>query len=253
MSEIIARFVDVNACKHIFSEFNSTFVLRDLEHYWKPCGKGKEDRGEASVTYRNGGGGTTRKWLISCWTQLDGEEPTEEEWNIFEDSNAVAIISTPCRVSAFLEKSFIIENNSKIEKRYPFLFVGHGKVEYADKVSEPPRDGLIEKIVFTKAVRFMTEKEYRFGVPYSGTHLIDSYIFAGDPDKYADRFLANPNMSDAEKIKLLDIIATASGDYGPFSGKRPHEIIANADVLIDAQKRQTKQSLQPVKDKFFNA
>jgi len=60
MSEVkIARFVDIKACKSIFSE-NSTFVLRSPEHYRRlyeitAGGNTKGDRDEGCANTIDGG------------------------------------------------------------------------------------------------------------------------------------------------------------------------------------------------------
>ncbi len=163
MSEMkIARFVDLGACKSIFSE-HSTFVLRSFEHYRTLEDKTRRDGNEATSKHRGGGGSQVGDcFVLSCWTMLDGDVPKPEEWGICEGS-CLAIVSTPNKVCAFLEKAFEIddENRTVNERRFPFLSVEHKKVTYADKIDRPTRMALMDKVVFNKDSKFEYQKEYR--------------------------------------------------------------------------------------------
>jgi hypothetical protein len=56
-----------------------------------------------------GGSAGTSGFVLSCWTMLYGDEPTRDEWGIFQDS-VVAIVSTPSRVYTLLERVFETSN-----------------------------------------------------------------------------------------------------------------------------------------------
>jgi hypothetical protein len=109
MTEVkIARFVDIEACKSIFSE-KSTFVLRSPEHYrrlYETSNGEKGDKYEGCAHTVDGGTHEFTGFVASCWTKLEETEPTPKEWNIFKENeqNIVAIISTPSKVCEFLDK-----------------------------------------------------------------------------------------------------------------------------------------------------
>ncbi len=260
MSEIkIARFVNMEACKSIFSG-NSTFVLRSFEHYryliekyGKAHGQaGKCDSNDGTCGLDGGGTAEASPHLISCWTRLDGDEPTEEEWDIFnkrKDSNEgnegnesddgndsiVAIISTPTKILSFLKEAF---KDNRVEQsrelRYPFDEVKEDKVNYADEV-----DGknLKEQTVFTKYKKFGNQKEHRFALSFSSfVPPIDSYIFVTRNVDYMETCLANPKLSDDKRKELQTLCRKAACGYGAFHGMSLHEIIGNVDILFPAQR-----------------
>ena len=233
----IARFVDLPACKSIFSH-RSTFVLRSAEHYRRQ----ETDRGDAEelrVIEVDGGSAEMNSFALSCWTILDGDEPTEDEWKMFPDC-AVAIISTPEKVTAYLTTAFEIQprtsRDSAVGRRHPFSYILHGEVLYADAVPGPITfDNIVAKTVFTKRKRFENQKEYRFALPFNlEPHAIDTYVFTKQPD-YMEKCFASPEIRRFPKEKatqLLRIIGEASADYGHFHRKKLDEIIANADDLF---------------------
>ena len=171
MSEIkIARFVDIEACKSIFSE-NSTFILRSPEYYRKLYGinRGKHikgDRNEGIARTIDGGTAEVRGFLVSCWTILKESEPTTYEWNIFKkyDQNIVAIVSSPNRVCDFLNKA-LETKKERPYRRFPFLPVQHKKVIY-DKV-HVDKNNIFDVVPFTKSAQFIGENEYRFVLLYT--------------------------------------------------------------------------------------
>ena len=224
MSEVrIARFVDMEACRSIFSDY-STFVLRSSEHYRRKYETDKGDEHELEVRLTGGGSAETSGFVLSCWTLLDGDEPTRDEWGIFQDiqDSVVAIVSTPSRVYTLLERAFDIEYG-KIQgwRKFPFMSVEHKAVTYADEVAEKITfDNITDIPVFTKRLKFAKQKEYRFALPYStATHSIDSYIFAVTPD-YMEKCFINPKMSEEDKRKLQLTIMQGMDGYGPFSAKK---------------------------------
>lgn len=234
MSELrIARFVDMQACKSIFSDY-STFVLRSSEYYRREYETDRGDERELEVSLSDGGSASSEGFVLSCWTLLNEDTPTPDEWDIFPDS-VVAIVSTPSKVCTFLESAFEV-GCSKMQdrRRFPFMFVEHKPVTYADEVAdEITPDNIMDITVFTKRFRFAKQKEYRFALPYSMVpHVVDTYIFAKTPDDYVERCLANPEMSKEGKKMLRRILLQATGGYGHFSDKKLCEIIANANILL---------------------
>jgi hypothetical protein len=234
MSEVrIARFVDMAACRSIFSD-DSTFVLRSSEYYRRHCETDRGDAHELEVRCADGGEASTDGFLLSCWTMLEREEPTRDEWLMFPDS-VVAILSTPNKVSAFLERAFEIgDGKTPGARRSPFIFLDHKAVRYADTVAEKVTpDNIMDITVFTKRAEFIKQKEYRFALAYSIVpHLIDSYILGLTSDDPTDNRFANPEMCDEQKGMLLEILLEAPAGYGLFCDKKLHEIIANVDVLF---------------------
>lgn len=179
MSEFkIARFVDMEACRSIFSDY-STFVLRSSEYYRRKYETNRGDEHELEIRCIDGSSAEMSCFVLSCWTQLKGKEPTQDEWAIFQDS-VVAIVSTPSKVCNFLEEAFGIKNGKmKERKSYPFIFVEHKAVTYADELSEKitPRN-IMDTTVFTKLLKFEKQREYRFALAFSRLlHYIDTYIF----------------------------------------------------------------------------
>ncbi|HUT58907.1 MAG TPA: hypothetical protein VNA25_13755 [Phycisphaerae bacterium] len=204
----IARFVDMQACKSIFSD-SSTFVLRSEKYYQRLEG-GRGDAEELRVQIRNGGLAQANGFALSCWTTLDGDEPTQDEWKIFPVSD-VAIISTPDRVSVFLKEAFALEAvDGKDRRRYPFLFLTHKQVQYADRLDERVGpDAITDVPVFTKRKCFAHQKEYRVALAFSPIlHWIDTYIFSKPPD-YMEKCLANPEIDHSKARELRDIIKRA--------------------------------------------
>lgn len=233
----IARFVDLDACRSIFSE-TSTFVLRSAEYYRKHY-----DERELIVRDRFGGEGETSCFVLSCWTMLAGDEPTRDEWGIFLDRDesghsrerVMAIVSAPSRVHAFLERAFELEDEkTQVRQRYPFIRVADRAVTYADEVAEEiGPDNIMDLTAFTKRLRFAKEKEYRFAMPCGGVpHVIDTYIFARAPDEYMDKCFVNPQMGAGDKGQLQQIIQNATCGYGHFGDKKPYQVIANVDDLF---------------------
>ena len=231
----IARFVDMKACESIFSEF-STFVLRSATHYRRLYETGKGDAEELRVRTAGGGSAQMTFFALSCWTMLDGDEPTQDEWNTFPDS-VVAIISTPDKVCAMLKNAFEIEDGRVRDgRRFPFMCVEHKAVAYADEVAEEiGPDNIMDIPVFTKRLRFAPQKEYRFALYYSiMPHVIDSYFFAPwKPEDYMDECWANPAMCRKDKEELRLSLENVMCGYGHFARKKMGEIIANVDDLLD--------------------
>ncbi len=264
---IIARFVDMNACKSIFSD-NSTFVLRSAEHYRSLEEKDGGDPYEGRPNIPGSGTAESDHWLISCWTKLKDDVPTQAEWKIFnkwckEKPPVVAIISTPSKVCGFLEREFksrpskvckfsnvfkffenaIKNKDGKLDRylREPFLGIQHKGVTYyppPEKVTPPNVDNkitpenIMEKSVFTKRCKFHKEKEHRFALYYGyATHLINSYIFSVKNTDYMDICFANPEMCEEDKGKLLDIIRKAQNDYTDFENKPLDKIFKNAAIV----------------------
>jgi len=232
----IARFIDINACKQVFSETYSTFLIRSHKYYWHIEDTDKQDRTEFQVPGENGTMETGYA-LLSCWTILKkGDEPTEKEWKIFEkDSPVVAIVSSPQKVYSFLYKTLNIKRkNGRI---HPFFYIEHNPVNHIDKKIEKLRGTpTISDAIFTKDNKFIKENEYRFAVYYSATfHEINTYIFhAQNPYDYMDKCHFNPSSTKENASELLETLW--SDDYGPFEEKNPCDIIANYDDLINRAK-----------------
>ena len=179
MSEMrIARFVDMDACISIFSDY-STFVLRSSEYYRRHYETDRGDERELEVECTNGDSASSSGVVLSCWTILRGDEPVRDEWHIFRDS-VVAIVSTPSRVCTMLERAFELEDvGMRDRRRFPFIFVKHKLVDYLDKVPEEiTPDNIMDITVFTKLRRFDGQDEYRFALAYSMvTHMIDRRLY----------------------------------------------------------------------------
>jgi hypothetical protein len=228
----IARFIDIEACKEVFSESYSTFLIRSHKYYWHMENPEKQDKTEFQVQGEESHMETDFV-LLSCWTILDGDKPTEKEWAIFEKA-VVAIVSSPQKVYDFLNKTLNIER--KDGRSHPFFRIDHKKVNYIDKREEKLNGNpTILDAIFTKDKRFENHKEYRFGVCYSAVyHEIITYIFSThNPDDYIDKCYFNPNITKSDASKLLNIVSCATAGYGGFSGKRLCDIIANSGDLID--------------------
>lgn len=223
----IARFVDIQACKSIFSE-RSTFVLRSPIYYQRlyetSYGEGG-DKKEGRPDTANGTAEFTR-WLVSCWTILKGIEPSAEEWDIFKDKNQniVAIISTPKRVREFLERTLKIGQNNRL----PFYSVDCHEVEYDKENVHIDHTNIIDDVPFVKDKQFINENEYRFVLKYGIQTYIDSFIFCSGID-YMEKCFINPNNDKKTMAKLLSIISNATSGYFDFCNNQ--NIIANSDIL----------------------
>lgn len=251
----IARFIGIEACKSVFSE-NSTFVLRSPEHYRRlyaitAGANAKADRDEGIAEKIDGGHAEFTGYLASCWTMLEGNQPTLDEWNIFkeDEQNIVAIVSTPTLVCEFLKTALQIDRDPG-QRRWPFLSLEHGKVCYEKR--DIDRTTMFDIVPFTKNGRFKKEKEYRFVLKYAQSPIIDSLIFCAGYD-YMERRddgrltnFANPRMSDQNKKGLRRILLKAFGGYADFAGGQAYriadlrngvrqqicEIIANGEILL---------------------
>jgi hypothetical protein len=230
----IVRFVDIEACKSIFSE-RSTFVLRSPEHYrrlYETTYGEKGDRHEGCAHTVDGGTAEFTGFLASCWTKLEGTEPTQDEWDIFRENeqNIVAIVSTPGKVCMFLDE--VLETKRpRTNRRFPFWPVEHKEVTY-DPPNNIDHTNITDVVPFAKDKKFVNEKEYRFVLKYAEYPcLIDTYIFCGGIG-YMERCFANPKMGEKHKKPLSMILRNAIAGYGDFTGKNMADIIANADILF---------------------
>jgi hypothetical protein len=230
MSEMkIARFVDMKACRSIFSE-KSTFVLGSPTYYQRlyetDGGKYlKGDRKEGRPDTSNGSAEYER-WIVSCWTVLKGTVPTQEEWSIFQDQDSVvAIISTPTRVCKYLDRVFKTNDSDGL-----FFPVKDGKVVY-EKI-QVDHANIIDVVPFMKDRRFKKQNEYRFVLGYGREPLIDSFIFCGGVD-YIETCFVNPRINDKDKEVLRVIISEACCGYRDFYNKKIKDVIANAENLFD--------------------
>ncbi len=234
MSETkIARFVDIQASKSIFSE-KSTFVLRSPEHYRRlyetTYGK-KGDRDEGRAHNIDGGRSEFTGFVVSCWTKIKADEPTPDEWDIFKENeqNIVAIVSTPSKVCEFLDK--VLETKrERTNRRFPFWPVQHREVNY-EKV-HVDHNNIFDVVPFAKDRKFVNQKEYRFVLEYDEYPcLIDSFIFCGGVD-YMEKCFANPKIQDKDKQRLGPILGNAMAGCGDFRDKKMGEIIANVEYSL---------------------
>lgn len=234
MSEIkIARFVDIEACKSIFSE-HSTFVLRSPEYYRRLYETTNGEKGDRYEGYAHSNDGDTAEFtgfVASCWTKLEGAEPTPKEWSIFEEQkqNIVAVISTPSKVCEFLDKALETKRENA-KRRFPFWPVEHRGVTYGpmNKVDHTN----IDDVPFVKDKIFINEKEYRFVLNYTQFPcLIDSFIFCSGID-YMEKCLINPGIKKEDKEILQPIIENAMYGYGDFMDKDMAAIIVNMNILF---------------------
>jgi len=233
MSEVkIARFVDIEACKSIFSD-KSTFVLRSPVHYQRLYETSGGAKGDIKEGRPDTDSGTSEfmRWVVSCWTLLGRREPTSEEWDIFKEDerNIVAIVSTPSRVCKFLNRVFMTGEKPL------FWQVEHREVEYDKEKVHVDHTNITDVVPFAKDKRFEKEHEYRFVLKYGwGPHLIDSFIFCGGVD-YMEPSFANPRMCEQDKKMLLSILSEAMAGYGDFKGKSLGDIISNIEEILNVK------------------
>jgi len=234
----IARFVDLAACGSIFSD-ESTFVLRSEIYYRRHY---ETQHGDAQELQRECPGHSAEfsSVLLSCWTILDGKEPTEAEWGLF-DNSVVALISTPAKVSKFLKNAFELGDTEQPEsRRLPFLLLEHKAVCYNNRLVEITAENIWNETVFVKRPEFRDQKEYRFALPFSGglPHHIEAYIFSRDPFKYLETCYANPAMSEEseeseeQRGTLLHILLKATGGYGHFQNKKIADFFGNPEIVF---------------------
>jgi len=212
----IVRFVGMEACKSIFSD-KSTFVLRSPEHYrrlYEVSGgqDAKGDRSEGSAKTLDGGTAEFTGFVASCWTKLEGSEPTSDEWDIFkkEDQNVVAIVTSPSKVCKFLDNA-IETNKERQKRRFPFYSVKHKAVNYGKEHVD--HTNIADVVPFNKRAQFVQEQEYRFVLRYGFPNIIDTFIFCGGID-YMETCFANPGVCQKQKKELLGIIMGAMAEIG---------------------------------------
>jgi len=165
------------------------------------------------------------RWVVSCWTILEGNEPTDKEWGIFEEDkrNVVAIISTPSKVCKFLRENL---------EGLPFHQVEHREVTYEKEKINVDHTNFTSVVPFAKGKQFTKENEYRFVLTYGwGPQLIDSFIFCGGID-YMERCYVNPKMCKEVLKKLLSSVDNAGAGYGDFTGKTLGDVIANERIFF---------------------
>jgi hypothetical protein len=216
MSEIkIARFVDIEACKSIFSE-HSTFVLRSPIYYqrmYEMSGGSGGDKKEGRPDTANGSA-VSEGWLVSCWTILKGNKPSDEEWDKFKEneSNIVAIISTPGKVCEFLNR--VLKSD-----KLPFWPVECNNAIYDKEKVHVDSKNIISVVPLLKGKEFKEQDECRFVLRHGLTpHLIDSFIFCGGIG-YMEKCYVNPKMRKEVLAELLSSVGNAAG-HGDFTGKK---------------------------------
>ncbi len=208
----IARFIDLSTCKKVFPDKSfldyGTFVLRSPEYYRNIEDKKKRDRDEDRIQYINefnqrcedeGG------WhLISCWTVLEGDKPSDDEWSIFDDSHIMALISTPEKVAKCIKKKLILDKGNSLCWK-----VTHEKVEYYPKWTRRKLNDTFDGLY--KNDYFLKEKEYRFVV--NVRNHVDTLMFYADPEEYCDTARIN-----TKTVKCLDLYkAWEDGEIDPNS------------------------------------
>jgi hypothetical protein len=187
------------------------------------------DRDEGSADTLDGGTAEFKGFVTSCWTKLKGSKPTCDEWDIFKEDNrnVLAIVSSPSKVCAFLNK--VLETDRERTKRkFPFHPVKHEEVKY--ETVHIDHTNIADVVPFRKKAKFIKEQEYRFVLTYAHPDLIDTFIFCGGID-YMETCFVNPNICKKQKEELRLIIMRAMAGYGNFCGKTMPDIIANPEVL----------------------
>ena len=224
----IARFIDLSACKKVFPDKSfldyGTFVLRSPEYYRNIEDKKKRDKAEGSVEHKNEHGQQCQSermcYLISCWTKLDDDVPSFDEWKIFSEDHIMALISTPEKVKNCIEKKLIPKVKS--DNGYSLCWeVEHKEVKYYKKGTHQKSNEVLEG--FHKDEFFSKEKEYRFVV--NVRNYIDTLIFYADPMEYCDTAMIN-----TKTVKCLEFY-NAYEDGGIDTDSR--SFIKNFKELVD--------------------
>lgn len=218
----IARFIDLSACKKIFSDY-STFVLRSPKHYRNIEDEQKRDKADGYIKHKDKHGriGHSERmcYLISCWTKLDGDVPSCDEWKIFGEDHMLALISTPEKVNNCIEKKLITVKPNNV--RSLCWRVDHREVHYYKKGTNQDQNKVFEG--FHKDNFFRKEKEYRFVVSVRG--YIDTLMFYAEPDDYCDTAIIN-----TKTVKCLEFYK-AYGDGKIEPGRA--QFIENFDKLVN--------------------
>ena len=217
----IARFINLSACKKIFSDY-STFVLRSPEYYRNIEDEQKRDKAEGSIKHKDKHGRINHSeamcYLISCWTKLDDDVPSCDEWKIFGEDHILALISTPAKVKNCIEKKLITVKPDNV----PSLcwMVGHREVIYYKEGTSQDQNKVFEG--FHKNDYFWKEKEYRFVVNTRG--YIDTLMFYAEPEDYCNTAIIN-----TKTVKCLEFYkAYEDGKIEP--GRT--QFIKNFDELV---------------------
>ena len=198
----IARFIDLSACKKVFPDKSfldyGTFVLRSPEHYRNIENKKKRDKAEGAIEHKNEQGQQCQSeggWhLISCWTVLEGDEPSYDEWMIFDEDKyppILALISTPKKVAECIKKKLIPDKCDSLCWR-----VEHKKVKTYKKGTYQDSNEVFEG--FHKDDCFSKEEEYRFVV--NVRNHVDTLMFYADPGEYCDTAIIN-----LKTVKCLEL------------------------------------------------
>jgi hypothetical protein len=167
------------------------------------------------------------RWVVSCWTIIEGNEPTDKEWGIFKEDkrNIVAIVSTPSKVCEFLNRVLRTGQDSGL----PFYPVEHRGGTY-DKV-DVGFNNIFSVVPFMKDEQFAEQNEYRFALKDGCDFHIDSFIFCGGID-YMEKCYVNPEMHKEVLAKLLSSVDNAIAGYGDFTGKKLGDVIANDNIFF---------------------
>ena len=154
----IVRFLTLKNARYVLNE-NSTFCLHNVDYYRELENVNKDfvlgdkmenkaDFREKNHSYYESGVAT----LLSCWTILESNCLSVNDWNTFQD-NEIAIVSTVDCVTKFLKES------TKYLLCDEFWSLKHKAVQYYGD-NKPDNFDILDP--FWKRNKYVYQREYRF-------------------------------------------------------------------------------------------
>lgn len=212
----IARFLRFDDAKRVLSNHSTFAVLSS--HYYRNLGYENENSEIGDVNENIAHFQEIKRTcelgaatLLSCWTELEGDELSASDWNIFSDrANGIAVISSIDNVRSFLRNLvqdilYLFENGSDDTKNEQAVWdFRDGKVEYYDGIQQPPSFDTMDAWLW-KLKRFEEQREYRFAfLSGSPSAKLQTLIFhVEEPKSYIEKIYFGPRLCDTQKHELV--------------------------------------------------
>jgi hypothetical protein len=229
----IVRFLKFVDAKRVLSEC-STFVLNSSLYYRQMGWENNDeigDKNENDVAFEN----NKRRYellaatLLSCWTELGGDELPPADWELFSDrKNGIAIVSTVESVDHLL-RNLVRKVLGLADEgmKWGWNF-DHAKVIYYDGLSHPPEFDTMVAWKW-KLDRYAIQREYRFAFLAGSPRMhLQTIVFqVEDAGSYIESIHFGPTISTKERDELV-----AGAIAGNLAGR-----IRNFDALYGGERK----------------